>query len=756
MNGRFVMRGVARGLAVVFVAAGLSGGAGFGIALPAAYGQGGGGEVASFAVEASRVAAWSDSVWGQARSGMSESALDLLERLPEGLDELGLGDFEASVERFRANIASREASRSERIGEVRDELSGYPVEIDEREALSKVLELHTLSLDESAVLGEGAVSRVISDAEARASRAERDGEWLTAHYLVSRLNALFDDGRYRDDLNRLNRRILMLSLYVPERLHEMRSELRVAEGEDALPPYNDIGADWREKLEGINARMLLKSMAFAAGNHVYGASVKDMVLGGLDALVVLVTTTDLASAMPELNDAGQRRRFMESVERRRRSVEMMDAGAVEFRDAVRAVQGVMSDNRLTLGLPDEVILHEFGDGFTSRLDDYSGIIWPDELREFTQQTRGDFHGVGIQISLNDALELEVVAPISGTPAARAGIRAGDVIERIDGEDTTGIALSQAVERITGEKGTEVVLGIRREGEDGLLRTPLIRDTIPLHATKGWRRDGPDERDWDYMVDRENGIGYVRLTRFNEKATSELRSAIIEMEREGLEGLVLDLRSNPGGLLTEAVRVANLFLESGVIVSQEDRSGRRQDTQRARRSGALVPDVPMVVLVNGGSASASEIVAGALKDHERAIVVGERTFGKGSVQNVIPLREGGRDAALKLTTQLYMLPNGESIHRDPRRPDEVWGIEPNVRVEMLPEQISDWLELRRDADVVDLEDGELASEPVDPSPLVEDGIDVQLETALLLLQNRIAVAGRVAELRPGGEGGVGVR
>ncbi len=693
---------------------------------------------------ASSVLAWSDNVWTSASTGSGESALDLLERLPTGLEELGLDSVAASIERYKANIAKRESQRADRIAELRSELDAYPADLAVREALSKVLELHTLSLDKDALLAEPSIRSVVDDARRAAETAESEADWLVAHFLVNRLHGLFEDGRFKSDLERLNQRLIMLSLYVPERLHEMRSAMRVAEGEDALPPYNQIGDDWRSKLDGINERMVVQSIAFAASGHVYEASTRDMLLGGIDAVRTFVTTDDLARAMPSIGDAASRDQFLARLNEIRGKVVRLAEGDVELVDIISVLREITLANMRTLKVDERALLHEFGNGFTGRLDDYSAIIWPDEMRQFAQQTRGDFHGVGIQISLNDALELEVVAPISGTPAANAGIRAGDVIVRIDGEDTTGIALSQAVDRITGDKGTPVTLTVRREGSDALIDKTMRRDSIPLHATKGWKRDGADETDWDYMVDPEHGIGYVRVTRFNENTSSELRDAIRELKDGDVKGLVLDLRSNPGGLLNEAVNVTNLFIESGLIVTQENRYGVEQDRQSASRWKARLADVPLVVLINGGSASASEIVAGALKDHGRAVVVGERSFGKGSVQNVIPIR--GTEAAFKLTTQLYMLPNGESIHRDPMNPAKGWGVEPNVVVEMLPEQISDWLELRQDADVVDIgPDGRLAADPVDPAPLITDGIDVQLETAVLLLRNKIAVSSRIAEL-----------
>jgi carboxyl-terminal processing protease len=280
----------------------------------------------------------------------------------------------------------------------------------------------------------------------------------------------------------------------------------------------------------------------------------------------------------------------------------------------------------------------------------------------------------------------------------------------------------------------VLFRSRREGEDDLLPFTLTREVIPLYAARGWQRTGPDETAWDWFVDDEAGIGYIRLSQFLNGATDQTKDAIRAMQREGLNAIILDLRYNSGGLLNEAVDLTNLFLDGGVVVTQEDARGSVQDVQRAQRGRALIGDTPVVVLINGGSASASEIVAGALRDHDRAVLVGARTYGKGSVQRIFPLDRAGR-AAFKLTTQYYKLPSGELIHRRPGVAD--WGVAPDVEVRMMPDEIDAALRLRREADIVSVDDrGNKVAETADPAPLVDDGLDPQLQTAVLLLRAKI--------------------
>lgn len=699
---------------------------------------------ASFATASTdtSLARWSNDVWSVATSTERSDALDLLENLPtaEGPEGERLA---GAIDRFRTNIERREVDRQERLAELREELSGYPSDVTAIAALTNVLEQHTIALDKLAVLSDGKTQRIIGDAASEAERLESEGDWLGSHALYNRLNLLFEDAAtYRDDLDRLNRRLLMLRLYVPERLHELRSEQRVREGEDALPPYNDLGDKWQDKVVGISDRMIIQSLLLAQQGHVEGnATIRQMVLDGIDAVRLLVTTGDLARTFPSLANGASRDQFMRYLNDAERFVNSRERD-LELGELLTVVRGILQDNGETLSLPTEALLHEFGTGAMESLDEHTAIVWPHDLDEFNRTTRGEFYGVGIQISLNDALELEVVSPLAGTPASAAGIRAKDRITHVDGQATFGIGLQQAVDRITGREGTPVTLTIEREGMEESLDVRLSRAKIPVFATKGWERTGPGELDWNYYVDEESKIAYVRLTQFNKNTTSELREIIGKLGGErGINGMILDVRYNPGGLLTEAVNVANLFIDRGRIVTQEDKFGAIAEEHKATIGRALLADTPLVVLVNGGSASASEIVAGALQDYDRAVVVGEQSFGKGSVQNVIPLRGTNPLGAFKLTTHYYKLPSGRSIHRSDAKPRSEEGVTPNVVVEMLPDQVSEWIETRRDADLaaIDVNGNRIIPEgdEVHPDVLLDKGLDPQLETALLLLRVQMA-------------------
>jgi carboxyl-terminal processing protease len=296
-------------------------------------------------------------------------------------------------------------------------------------------------------------------------------------------------------------------------------------------------------------------------------------------------------------------------------------------------------------------------GMVRSLDPHSSFMTKDEYQELMTETKGSFSGVGIEITIKDDV-LTVVSPIEGTPAYKAGVKAGDRIIKIEGKSTKGMTLLDAVKNIRGPKGSKVELTIARKGQRDPLTFKIKRDVIPLKSVR------------HYQLTPE--IGYVRISNFQSHTTRDLKEALHELEkRDTLKGLVLDLRNNPGGLLSQAVKVSDLFLDEGVIVSTRGRDTAQNISMSAHKNGTE-RKYPIIVLVNGGSASASEIVAGALQDNKRALILGTRTFGKGSVQTIIPLGDG---SGLRLTTARYYTPSGRSI--------QLSGIVPDVRVEFVP-------------------------------------------------------------------------
>jgi carboxyl-terminal processing protease len=301
-------------------------------------------------------------------------------------------------------------------------------------------------------------------------------------------------------------------------------------------------------------------------------------------------------------------------------------------------------------------------GMLTSLDPHSSYLAPDDAADMRVQTRGSFGGLGIEVSQEEGF-VKVISPMDGTPADAAGIEAGDFITHVDAESLLGLTLDEAVDLMRGPVGSEIIITVVREGVDEPFDVSIIRDTIKLTAA---------------TVRTEGDIAVIRVTTFNDQTYSNVRdgldTAIEELGgMDALSGVVLDLRNNPGGLLNQAISISDAFLDSGEIVSTRGRNP--EDTERVNAEpGDITEGKPMVVLINGGSASASEIVAGALKDHHRAIIVGTKSFGKGSVQTVMPLRG---DGAMRLTTARYYTPSGRSI--------QALGVSPDVVVQQPPRQ-----------------------------------------------------------------------
>ncbi len=367
------------------------------------------------------------------------------------------------------------------------------------------------------------------------------------------------------------------------------------------------------------------------------------------------------------------------------------------------------------------------EGMVSGLDEYSDYIPPKLYLQFQQSIEQEFVGIGIVVDGPPNIErITVVSPVYDSPAYRAGVRAGDVILRIDGESTEGRILTDCVDAIKGLQGTTVELLVQHMGDEDPVSLKIRRDVIRTRSVLGDTR-GEAGR-WNYYLQQHPDIGYVRITTFGEHTIEELEE-VLRFEDHPVKSLILDLRGNAGGLLSAAVDTCDMFLDEGVIVSTRGRGGSEQRTFSAR-SGVIVDRrLPVVVLVDRFSASASEIVAACLQDYGRAKVVGQRTWGKGTVQNIIPL-ESGR-SALKLTTASYWRPSGKNIHRgreDTEQHD--WGVRPDegLQVMLTDEQYRDLFEQRRQRDI--LFNG---GDPVDDPPPIDDE---QLNRAIEAVRQQI--------------------
>jgi carboxyl-terminal processing protease len=385
--------------------------------------------------------------------------------------------------------------------------------------------------------------------------------------------------------------------------------------------------------------------------------------------------------------------------------EMMELYGV-FVDAVEQVEAnyVRPVNRREL-------LESALKGMLQNLDPHSSFINTSEWRQFKRQIEGRFGGIGIQVGMDPELNrLKVIAPMVGTPAYEAGVLAGDMIMEIDGQSTEGMNPDKAVEFLTGRPGTPVKMAVLHEGDEKTETLTMIRAIIDVPSVLGDSRK-PDDQ-WEFLIDQDKKIGYVRISSFIQNTIEELKKALNELKEEGVKGLILDLRDNPGGLLGAAVEVSDLFVDDGLIVSTKGRNTVPK-TYEAQREGTF-DDIPMVVLVNQNSASAAEIVSACLQDHDRAVVIGQRSYGKGSVQNIIDLEDG--NSVLKLTVATYQRPSGKNIHRfkNAKESDE-WGVSPNkgMEVKLGWSEYKAWAEARRDRDLVTI--GKPHKKPAEAKP-----------------------------------------
>ncbi len=376
-------------------------------------------------------------------------------------------------------------------------------------------------------------------------------------------------------------------------------------------------------------------------------------------------------------------------------------------------------------------------GLLLQLDPYSGYLSPEELPSFERRNRGHFDSVGIEVGFRDG-NLVVIAPIEGSPAAREGVLAGDLLVSIDGNDLKHRSVFDVEEMLVGAQGTSVRVELQHPGDAMPRSLMLTRGPVSLASVHGFRRD--EENRWDFWVDRPERIGYIRVSGFRENTCTDFDEVIRPLRSGGLRGLILDLRFNPGGFMHQAVALADRFLSDGLIVSTVTRRN-AVDEYRAVPD-AIDLDVPLVILINAASASSSEIVAGALQARGRAVIVGERSFGKGSVQHLIPLI--GQKSAIKLTVAHYRLPDGRVIHRTAdNAASDAWGVRPDIEVELTRDETLAIQESRRLID---------APAATINKRIVESATSSTAQSSSLVMDRQLAAAVRVLRQRmDGGDG-----
>lgn len=395
-----------------------------------------------------------------------------------------------------------------------------------------------------------------------------------------------------------------------------------------------------------------------------------------------------------------------------------------FVDAVEQVEA-----NYVRPVPRKELLESALRGMLQGLDPHSSYFSDAEWRQFKKQIDGSFSGIGVTVGIDpESGRLEVEAPLVGSPAYTAGIMAGDLIMEVDGKSTENMTSDKAVEIMQGRPGTLITLIVFHPASKKTETLTIRREVIDLPTVVGDRRK-PDDT-FEYMLDPDKKIGYVRVTSFVQGTVEDLKKVLTELSGRGMKGLVLDLRDDPGGLLSAAVQIADLFVEDGAIVSTEGRNIKKS-TYEAEKADPFEA-LPMAVLINHHSASASEIVAACLQDHKRAAIVGQRSYGKGSVQHILPL-DGG-DAVLKLTVAAYKRPSGKNIHRFPKAKDaDEWGVTPDdgLVLALSEADYANWQKARHDRDQFSGHN----PEPKDAKPM----LDAQRDKAVEAVRAQIAGA-----------------
>jgi carboxyl-terminal processing protease len=615
--------------------------------------------------------------------------------------------------------------------------------------LSVVFQAREFANDEQkeSLLSDSFVQRIVEDAQNKGAELESQGKWLDAY---------------------INCYSWLQTIWPENKAYSTHAE-QLAEKAGIASSFQDSPCESQnERYEHVEREMFIRAVDALNFNYVNVIDYRQMAVKAIRRCELLAEVMKFMHENQRIADSNDNNEpAKESDERSKapkgifepKRLAAWSAALAALKDEVgRSPAGITKDrfidlfkkvldiNSTTLELAQNLLIAQFAEGALSALDPYTVMIWPQQVQGFEKEMTREFTGIGIEIDKERGL-LTVMSLLPDTPAYRSGLDAGDVIEKVDGIDTKDMSLMCAVRMITGPAGTDVMLQVRRAGDDNTRDIRITRAKITVPTIRGWQRD--EAGNWVYFVDEENKIGYVRVTSFTAQTPSDLEQVLSKLEAEGLKGLILDLRFNSGGLLDSAVDVTDKFIEEGLIVKTQPRF--IPTWQSAGKEGTH-PDYPLVLLINRYSASASEIVSGALQDkiHKRAVLVGERTHGKGSVQGITPYPSGG--AQLKYTMAYYHLPSGQRVESQDemkKQGKNDWGIAPDVKIKLRRDELTAMGDIQRDNDVLVRADHDNSTAPLKRHKIDETlQADPQLAVAILvartkLIQQEATMAAHVA-------------
>jgi len=698
-------------------------------------------------VETSTAALAIDSVCEEIRRGDFVSAREIV-RKSDAVKSRGLRQLETIIDEYMAIEARREASQNDAYRERKGELEklrqkGFPKDVND---VSKVLEVASKALEysskeqEQALLNDILVRKTVRQAKRIAAEFESKGKWLDAYKICySKLEKMYKDDKKCSD-------------YAKQLLAKA----------DIVAFLQDSPCQsFEERYAGIEKQMFLNAVDFLDAGYVNIVDYRRMTIKAVNRCKLLaeVMSNSHLKMRYEIRDT-QYKVIQRSLEAMLDEVSQSPV-AIRKDKLIDVFERVLALSESPLGggrLPAALLITQFAGGALSALDPYTVIYWPSQAQNFRKAITNQFTGIGIRFSKKQESP-KVVSVLPDTPAYHSGLEAGDVIKAVDGVQTSRMPPNCVAQSIAGPEGTKVTLTIKRQGEHKDRDITLRRTNIVVPSVRGWQRSETGSRrppltgGWRYMIDARNKIGYIRISSFNSRTVGDFDKTLAQLEAQGLKGLILDLRSNPGGLLNSAIEIADRFIEEGLIARIQPRCG--MPAYISAHKEKTHPDYPMVVLIDRFSASSSEILAGVLQEpkHNRATVVGERSYGKGSVQSIVGHLGGG--ATLKYTTAYYYLPSGQRIKSrdEDRKPGcENWGVLPDVNVKLRSDELRKMAKVQK-ANESTVKDHRNDALKAHPAPIRREpklnwcrtsretiDADPQLAIGLLVLQSKMIESG----------------
>jgi carboxyl-terminal processing protease len=674
----------------------------------------------------SKVALAVDSACDKISRGDFTSAQEIV-RKSNNVQSAGLSQLETIIDEYATIQTRRDAYQNDIYLEQKSELDklrerGFPKDIND---VGKVFTVVLKALEysnkeqEQALLNDPFVQQTVRQAKRLAGEYESKGRWLDAYAICyCKLALMYED----DDTYSAYAKLLQEKADIAAFLQDNPCQT------------------CQERYKGIEKQMFINAVDFLDSSYVSIIDYRSMAIKGINRCKLLAEV--ISNPYIETKNTIQDTRSQAYMAVLTGMLDELNESQIsiskdKLRDIFERVL-VMNESQLGgMGLPPALMIMQFAKGALSSLDPYTVIYWPSQAQRFEKALTNQFTGIGIRFSKEDESP-KVLSVLPDTPAYRSGLEAGDVIVAVDGVGMGRMSPECVAQNIAGPEGTKVTLTVRHEGEDKTRDITLHRTSIVVPSIRGWQRSETDE--WRYMIDAYNKIGYIRISCFDVRTVGDFERTLIQLEKQGLRGLILDMRSNPGGLLTGAIEIADMFIKEGLIARIQPRCG--MPTYVSAQREKTHPDYPLVVLIDRFTASSAEILSGVLQEpkHNRATIVGERSYGKSSVQSIVSHIGGG--AKLKYTTAYYYLPSGQKIknrHMDTKRSSEDWGVLPDVNIKLRSAELQNMAKMQRANELA--AKGGLNNANVQRFSSRETiDTDPQLATGILVLKSKMIESG----------------